>query len=91
MSAMDKMLENVVRTLLTSLEIDPEKLKEEVGGRIREFEHNIRVLNETLIALHKSNARIERNLARLMQEQGVPYEWNDPAANDQTEKIEHVN
>lgn len=55
-------IEGMVRTILSALDIDVEKLKEEVTGRIKNFETNLETLNATLIALHKSNKRIEAKL-----------------------------
>jgi len=73
-------IEGMVRTILSALDIDVEKLKEEVTGRIKNFETNLETLNATLIALHKSNKRIEAKLDAICEYHNIRVTL--PTAND---------
>lgn len=55
-------IENMMRMVLSSLDIDVEGMKTEVTSRIVAFEANIATLNATLIDHQKSLERIEQHL-----------------------------
>lgn len=59
-------MENMVRTVLSAMDIDVEKMKAEVTGRIAAFEKNVETLNDTLIKLHTRSADIESKLDLLI-------------------------
>lgn len=58
-------IETLIKTVLNHLDLDVEVLKEQVTSRIKAFETNVETLNATLIAHHKSLARIEDAIARV--------------------------
>ncbi len=72
MSAMDKMLENLVTTVLKSMDIDVETLKATVTTHIANFERNVQAMNDTLAAHQKSLERIEIRIASVQEKLGLP-------------------
>lgn len=54
-------MEGMIRTLLKAMDVDVEDVKAEVTRRIGVFEQNINTLNETLIIIMATQARMERN------------------------------
>lgn len=54
-------MEGMVRTMLRAMDVDVDVVKAEVTTRIAKFEGNIETLNNTLISIMETQARIERN------------------------------
>lgn len=67
-------MENMVRTMLKALDVDVDTVKAEVTTRIVAFEENVKTLNGTLISIMETQGRMEHNLKRLMDAQGMEYE-----------------
>lgn len=64
-------IESMIRTILNSMDIDVEEIKEETTRRIKAFEGNLQTLNTTLINHHASLARIEADLTTLFAHFGI--------------------
>ena len=58
-------MESMIRTVLASMDIDVEAMKGEVTTRIVAFENNVRVLNNSLIAIHQKQAQLDADMATL--------------------------
>jgi NAD(P)H-dependent flavin oxidoreductase YrpB (nitropropane dioxygenase family) len=65
-------MENMVRTILKSMDIDVEAMKAEVTSRIVAFEENVKTLNSTLITLLKRTEAIENKLDALCEFHNIP-------------------
>lgn len=63
-------MENMVRMILKSFDVDPEAIKKDVLGRVEAFEANVKTLNDTLALLLETQARIELKLDTIALEQG---------------------
>lgn len=66
-------MENMVRMILKSFDVDPEAIKKDVLGRVEAFEANVKTLNDTLALLLETQHDLERNLAELMLNGGLRY------------------
>lgn len=55
-------MENMVRMILKSFDVDPEAIKKDVLGRVEAFEANVKTLNDTLALLLETQARIEKKV-----------------------------
>lgn len=64
-------IENMMRMVLSSLDIDVEGMKTEVTSRIVAFEANIATLNATLIAISAEEKRNAAMLEKLCTEMGI--------------------
>jgi len=64
-------METMVRTILSSLDIDVEAMKSEVTTRIVDFENNVKTLNSTLITLMQRTSAIENKLDLLLLHHGI--------------------
>jgi hypothetical protein len=58
-------MERMLATVLRSMDIDVEKIKHEIGMRVKAFEDNVETLNTTLCAHHKSLQELESATARI--------------------------
>lgn len=61
-------IENMVRVVLGALDIDVEQIKEQVTGRVDQFEANVKTLNDTLTLLHERTTRIEMMCETLVKQ-----------------------
>jgi archaellum component FlaC len=76
-SALEKMMESVVKTLVSTMGGDIDKLKSEVVTRVEAFEKNVQTLNDTLIAHHKALAAIEKDVRELHAKFDAFFGMND--------------
>ena len=65
MSALDRMIETVVRTAVASMGEDVDVLKQRCVDGIAEFQKNVQTVNDMLVAHDQKLARIEAALARI--------------------------
>lgn len=84
MSAMEQM----VRTVLKAMNLDVVAIQKEVTSRIEMFEGNVSTLNSTLISMLQTQERIEFNLRRMMEANGMEY-LQPPASKEKTNGTQH--
>lgn len=69
MSAIDSM----VKTLLRAMDIDPVEVEKMVTGRVKIFEDNLDLLNNTLIKQEHRLTDLEANIKALLEFHGLEY------------------
>lgn len=60
-------MESLVATLLKASGVNPDEVKETIVARVKQFEDNVKTLNDTLISIQATQARIEAKVDALME------------------------
>lgn len=69
-------MEMLVKSVFNMLDLDPDQVKAEVLGRVKQFEDNVKALNTSLANIFTRTDRlphIERKLDAIMAHHSIPY------------------